>query len=645
MTASKKSNSLTAEEGPMWITADCEDPLYNRPVIDSESDHTTPVPHHKVSGHFEGTDKRFNFYFPLKSQWKGRFFHLVYPLIDENATDETLSFGADSGAYTVQTNGGGGYRVDAAAAKFSRTVAASYYGSSERIYGYIYGGSGGSFQTIGAIENTSGIWAGAVPFIPGVPTSIPNNFFARAFARFVLEEKAQQIADTVSPGGSGKPYVGLSEVERAVLDEVTKLGVPLRAWEDYTYLLGMNDPQGLLGFGEVVRTTDSNYVNDFWSKPGYLGTEQSSLGEKYRNAKIDHISTIIKVNRNEQNEPISIVLNNVPEDLTTTGLDYTLYAAEGTPKVETLRGSLDPVTMVFTIGSETPESVLSAMNEGSKLRIDNRWYLALLSYHRHQVPQRPGYDAWNHLRALDGTPLYPQRPLEVGPMISLGVTGRGTHTGMIQGKVIMVANLFDNDAYPWHADWYSARVKDSIGERFDANFRVWYNDNADHIGPRTHRLVQYEGILHQALRDLSAWVERGEEPLGSTHYDVVDSQVKVPDNAAVRRGIQPVVDLTVNGDNRIDIPAGQTVTFKAKIQVPPGTGKVVGSDWDFLGSGNFEALSFGKPNETVLVKATFTYNKPDTYFPAIRVTSQREGDPNTSFAKVQNLGRVRVVVQ
>jgi hypothetical protein len=70
----------------------------------------------------------------------------------------------------------------------------------------------------------------------------------------------------------------------------------------------------------------------------------------------------------------------------------------------------------------------------------------------------------------------------------------------------------------------------------------------------------------------------------------------------------------------------------------------VGTDWDFFGSGNFEALSFGKPNETVMVKAPFTYNKPGTYFPAIRVTSQREGDPNTPFAKVQNLGRVRVVV-
>ncbi|WNG37000.1 Tat pathway signal sequence domain protein [Archangium violaceum] len=630
--------------GPMWITADCVDPLYNRPVIDSQIDLTTPVPHLKVSGHFEGTDKRFNFYFPPKSQWEGRFFNLVYPLQDENATDENVSFGADSGAYTVQTNGGGGYRVDAAAAKFSKTVAASYYGSSRRIYGYIYGGSGGSFQTLGAIENSSGVWDGAVPFIPGVPTSIPNDFFIRAFARFVLEDKAPRIASAVSPGGSGNPYAGLNEVERAVLLEVTRLGVPLRAWEDDAYVLGLNDPQGLLGFGSVIRGSDPTYVDDFWSKSGYLGTEQSALGELFRAARIDRIATITEVNRNAQNVPTSLLLDSAPAVPTTTGLDYTLYAADGTTEVGTLSGSLDPTTKVFTLGSGNPSSVLSAIGTGARLRIDNRWSLALLSYHRHQVPKRPGFYAWNQFRAPDGTPRYPQRPIELGPIISRGVTDGGTHTGMIHGKVIVVANLLDTDAYPWHADWYSARVRESLGARYDDNFRLWYNDNADHIGPRTARLVQYDGILQQALRDVSAWAERGVAPARSTRYDVVDSQIWVPENAAARQGIQPVVDLTVNGAARIDIAAGQSITFVAKIQVPPGAGKVVGTEWDFVGTGNFTASPFGSPSRTVTVSVPFTYTTPGTYFPALRVTAQRKGDTSTPFAKVQNLGRVRVVV-
>jgi hypothetical protein len=561
--------------GPMWVTADCVDPLYNRPVIDSQTDLTTPVPHHKVSGHFEGTTKRFNFYFPPKSQWQGRFFQSVYPLQDEYAIDDptapsgppretagSIAFGADSGAYTVQTNGGGGYRVDAAAAKFSKTVAASYYESSRRIYGYIYGGSGGSYQAIGAIENSSGVWDGAVPYVPGVPTSIPNNFFVRAFARFVLADKASQIADAVSPGGSGDPYAGLNDVERAVLLEVTRMGVPLRAWEDYPYTLGLTAPDGLLGFGGVIQGTDPTYADDFWSKPGYLGTEQSALGDLFRAA----------------------------------------------------------------------------------LTNDNRWSLALLSYHRHQVPSRPGFYAWDQFRGPDGQPIYPQRPLEIGPLITRSVTGGGTHTGNINGKVIVVANLLDVDAYPWHADWYAQRVKEALGDRFDDNFRVWYNDNADHIGPRTARLVQYAGILQQALRDMSAWAERGVAPARSTRYEVVDSQIRMPTNAAAHRGIQPIVDLTVNDAARIDVAAGQSVTFVAKIQVPPGVGKVVGTEWDFLGDGNFTVSPFGPPKQTVEATVTFTYTTPGTYFPALRAMAQREGDTSTPFARVQNLGRVRVVV-
>jgi hypothetical protein len=381
-------------------------------------------------------------------------------------------------------------------------------------------------------------------------------------ARLVLLEKAPLVADAVSPGGSGDPYAGLDPMERAVLLEVTQLGVPLRGWEDYSYLLRLDDPQGLLGFASMVQGMDPTYADDFWTKPGYLGTEQSALGDWFRAAA----------------------------------------------------------------------------------KTNDRWSLALASFHRHQVPKRPGFYAWDHLRGRDGKPLYPQRPTQIGPLVTRGAGG-GTQTGGIQGKIIVVANLLDVDAYPWDGDWYSARVRESLGQhRYDDSFRLWYNDYADHIGPRTARLVQYEGILQQALRDLSAWVERGTPPPRSTRYQVVDSQIRVPDDAAGRLGIQPVVELTVNGAARIDVAAGQAVTFVAKIQVPPGAGEVVATEWDLAGTGNFTAWAFGGPRTTVEVSVKFTYTTPGLYFPALRATAQREGDPSTPFAKVQNLGRVRVVV-
>ncbi|OMC72492.1 Tat pathway signal sequence domain protein [Paenibacillus sp. FSL H7-0326] len=624
-----------------------EDPLYNRPVIDSQTDITSPVPHRKVSGHFEGTDKKFTFYFPLKSQWGGRFYQQLYPLQDENASDRTVEFGVESGAYTVQTNGGGGYRVDAAVAQFSRKVAAEYYETSERIYGYVYGGSGGSLQTLGAIECTTGVWDGAVPFIPAIPTSIPNNFFIRAFAGFVLGVKAQQIADAVSPGGSGAPYSALNDVEREVLLEVTKLGIPLRAWEDYPYLLGLNNPQGLLDFGGMVRGMDPTYVEDFWSKPGYIGTEQSELGDLFRHARVDHVATITQVSRNEQGEPTSLTLASVPTVPVQTGADYVLYAADGTSEIGTLAGSLDPVTRIFKIANGTPDKILNSVEAGATIRIDNCWSLALLSYHRHQVPNQAGHYGWDHLKLADGSPIYPQRPLEIGPIISRNVTGGGTHSGQIQGKVILVANLLDADAYPWHADWYSAKVKENLGEHYDDNFRLWYNDHADHIqyGPRNHILVQYDGIYERALRDLSVWVEKGVEPAQSTCYEVVDSQIRLPEKVEVCRGIQPVIGLTVNGDVRIEIAAGEAVTFTARIKVPPKQGEVVSLEWDFEGNGNFTEAAFNTPGQTVEVTTTYTFSTPGNYYPAIRVTVQREGEASMAYARVQNLGRARVGVR
>lgn len=642
--------------GPLWVTADCVDPEFNRPVIDSETDMVTPVPHRKVSGHFDGTDAKFNIYLPSKESWEGRFFQKLYPLQGPEATEETIAFAASSGGYAVQTSSRSGYRIDAAAAKFSEVVAAEYYGKSDgKIYGYAYGGSGGSLQTIGAIENSVGVWDGAVPYVVGLPVSITNNYFSRSFARIVLKDKAPQIADTVSPGGSGDPYAGLNEAERQALGEVTKLGLPLRAWEDYAYAIGLTHPAGLHQFAPTVRRLDPTYVDDFWSKPGYLGTEQSALGQVIREAKTDHMSTIVQVNRDAQDVPTSLVLGNVPVIKDPVGFDYTAYDADGTV-IGQVSGSLDPATKVFTIAKETPAKVLNSIDAGDSLRIDNRWFIALSSYHRHQVPTEPGYDAWDQLRSADGTPIYPQRAREIGPIITRSVTGGGTHTGKVNGKVIMVNNLIDSDAFTWHGDWYAQRMKKSLGETYDNNVRHWYNDNADHlnnyvvgsgeVAPNYRaRIVEYKPSLQQALRDVSAWAEKGIEPPKSTKYQVNDGQVSLPANAAVRGGIQPVIDLTARGKTRIEVKAGQPVTFTAKIQIPPKTGKIVAADWDYMGTGNFAPATLGNTGQAAELQGTFTYTEPGTYYPGLRAKSERNGDTSSGFAQIQNLDRIRVIVR
>ena len=102
---------------------------------------------------------------------------------------------------------------------------------------------------------------------------------------------------------------------------------------------------------------------------------------------------------------------------------------------------------------------------------------------------------------------------------------------------------------------------------------------------------------------------------------------------------------------------GQAVTFTADIEVPENSGKVVAAGWNFEGlpenSGKLAnafphtaaLIPADKTGSRVTVKTTHTFTRPGTYFPTLRVASQREGDAKTPFTRIQNLDRVRVVVK
>jgi hypothetical protein len=158
------------------------------------------------------------------------------------------------------------------------------------------------------------------------------------------------------------------------------------------------------------------------------------------------------------------------------------------------------------------------------------------------------------------------------------------------------------------------------------------------------RTVGYRGMLHQALRDLSAWVERGVAPPASTNYRVDDAQVLVPPTAAERKGIQPVVALTANGGARADIHAGQSVEFVGVIEAPPKAGAVVAAQWDFDGSGSFATGETFTPAPRIEVRKSHTFTRPGTYFITLRGAGQRQGDAATPYARIYNLARARVVV-
>ncbi|KAL2831034.1 hypothetical protein BJY01DRAFT_260665 [Aspergillus pseudoustus] len=646
--------------GPLQITADCIDPTYNTPIIANETDHASPVPHRRVSGYYNGTSVDFNIYLPSsKDSYANRFFQLVYPLQNSTAEDEAIAFGADSGAYTVHVAAGVGYRGDAAVAKFAKTVAREYYGQagSEPIHGYVYGGSGGSLQVIGALENTDGVWGGGVALVQAVPVSNPNNFAIRAFTGFVLDSKSEAVIDAVRPGGSGDPFVRLEEYERLALEEATALGVPLLAWEDFDGVA-----RNRTKLWETVRTllvgaiqdADPTYVDDFWSVPGYLGVEDSALGDFFRRSLIEYNDTVLAVEKGADGVPVGIKLATVPAG-SPVGLEFTIASSDssGDEDLGTFSGLLNKDDGSVYIYSDNNATVLAHLAEGTNLHIDNRWYLAAHTWHRHQVPPlEDSYYGYDYLRTANGEPRYPQRKTLLALSTSAGASGGATHTGNIKGnKLIVMDNLVDFDAFPWHADWYKHRVAKALGEqRFGTSYRLYYNEHADHfMGPvetaLQARIVDYTGLYEWLLRDLSAWVEGGVEPPVPSRYVVEGGQVSLQALGAKRGGIQPLVELTVDGgNNRTEIQAGEAVAYRVRAEVPRGMGKIVSVEWDFEGTGEFVRGELKKVSKSVDIKVKHVYGAAGTYFPAVRVASHKDGDTETAFARALNLGRVRVVV-
>ena len=404
-----------------------------------------------------------------------------------------------------------------------------------RIYGYISGGSGGSFQVIASLQSSSGVWDGGVPYVMGTPQSIPNVFTIRIHALRVLKGKFPQIMDAIDPGGSGDMYAGLNEEEQGALKEATLMGFPPGGWFDYPTLNG--GPLALVA--GYVPKLDPNYVDDFWTKPGYLGTDpRSSIGK----ARIRHDATVVSVTT--MGPLTQIKLSSKPD------------------------GDLTGADLVITSGAAAGKSISLFDLAGLGLGLG----------------ARPGQSV----------------PLADKDSVSA--------SGMFGTDPSVIASLKPGDKVRVDNSWYLA--------------------------------------LQQAPRDLSAWVEKGVQPPDETSYKIADSQVEVPANAAERKGIQPVVELNVNGGQLAEVAVGQPVTFTATIETPPKTGKIVAAEWDFEGAGNYpdaEKLTDFRP--TVTLKVTHTFSKPGTYFSVLRATSQREGDSQTPYARIQNLARVRVVVK
>ncbi|HZC15516.1 MAG TPA: hypothetical protein VE309_02030 [Caulobacteraceae bacterium] len=649
--------------------------MYDQPFIDLDEWRDAPVRHRYLHGGFKGTELLFSLYFPPPDQYDGRFFQPLQAVSgSENSAPMAMhqasgiGFAVASGGYLVESNQGakdmfgGSAEANAAVAEYSRAVAAEMYGG-HRPYGYVYGGSGGAFKTLGCVETMPGVWDGSVPFVHGTPVSIPYFFTVQAHAMHILGPKFPRIIDAIDPGGGGDMYAGLDDEERQALREVTRFGFPPRAWFNFHKIA--------FGYTGVFTTLvdrivdgDPTYFEDFWTKPGYLGANPPPSLKQARIQRPTRISALVMPDEaRAMGLPLTMATSQ-----TRSGVDFpaalrladlpqgNLQGASVIVKSGGAQGHIFYVAgvvrdMVMIGFGQGHFHAMAALRASDEIEIDNSIYLATQTYHRHQIPAAE-YPAWDQYKGPDGKPLYPQRPLLAGQEVQ---SGGATQSGRFNGKMIVMQALMDEAAYPWSADWYRARVKAALGSEFDDRYRLWFVDHTLHTpqsaspaDPRpvaTTRVISYQGVLQQALRDVAAWAEKGVAPPQSTEYAVVEAQVLPPANAATRKGVQPTVAVTANGAARADVKVGEIVAFAAMVEAPPGAGPVVRAEWDFEGAGQYPVTASFTPGARVTASATFAFQAPGTYFPALRATVQRDGDTDrTAFARVQNLGRVRVVV-
>ncbi|MGC6176861.1 hypothetical protein [Lacrimispora sp. 38-1] len=668
-----------------------EDPQFQEPYIDTEEirERNLPgdnvIPYLYIHGGFHGTNVKFIFCFPQKEQYQGRFFQFLSPFpgpdeeiasLEKVAEDDKIAFAITHGAYFVETNMGSGaafetipdstivYRASAAAAEYSRVKAKELYGE-HRVYGYIYGGSGGGYKTISCIENTKA-WDGGVPYIIGSPVAIPNCHTTKVHGLRVLRHVLPRIVDALEPGGSGDMYEGLNKEEAAVLKEVTAMGMPPRSWFWHKNM----DDGALPVLAPSVVMNDPGYFVDFWKEKGYMGTEENGSAV---NDRIQFRSRVKRVYIPEEKKESTVSAGNGADDAfkkmlndggkcyleldkIPTGKDLYLCGVniifeDGEAKDQRLLlGSIvdNKVTIGMCFGVESIPEVLGKVKAGDQVMLDNSDYIAIQTYHRHQVPDRE-YTVWDQYRDKSGNPVLPQRQNILSQSIALSGAG-SIQDGDIQGKAIVVASVMDESAFPWQPDWYRRKVTEEKRENVDDQFRLWYVDNSLHDDQEKTvdelHVTSYMGLLRQALLDLSDWVEKGIEPSDNTAYTVEDGQVILPLTARERRGIQQVVTLTANSGVCARVKTGEEVYFEAKVQFPPKSGKVTAVEWSFEGEQDFPVKSiFEEKEDYTVAEQKHIYQKPGTYFAVVRVKANRHGDSSDIFTQVKNICRARVIVE
>src|SRR5260370_12702636 len=132
---------------------------------------------------------------------------------------------------------------------------------------------------------------------------------------------------------------------------------------------------------------DPTYVDDFWSQPGYLGSDPAG---SIRAGRFHFDTTITRI---IDGFPKQVELASVPpKDFADAHLVVLSGAAAGKSiAIATIDGKAVGVAL------SADQHRINSLQPGDQARIDNSWALALQTYQRHQVPT-PDLDGWNESR-------------------------------------------------------------------------------------------------------------------------------------------------------------------------------------------------------------------------------------------------------
>jgi hypothetical protein len=652
-----------------------DDSYFATPVVEVDEWLDEPVPHRHVRGRFEKTETEFAFSFPPTDRYEGRFLHHVEG--GGGGTPRALpahvTLACAYGGYLVVSNQGHAgpdathldreihhHGASIASARFARTIAADVYGESPR-HGYLWGGSGGAGRTISILEHAPDLYDGAVVYIlPHVAQQVLCAAVANAW-RLLGDDGLARVVDATAPGGSGDPFDGLTSAQRQALAEMYRLGFP-RGAEDQIYPVSI----ALNGVVPGLVDFDPGYFEDFWNEPGYGGTTDDLRAARVRSVhRVQAVLTAAEVMASpvvDAMDPYQFLavagiartrpgmaLGATVDDLTprdAVGAWLTVVTGRAAGRELISLGGGDGV--IVAAGGRRNMSVgFEDVVAGDEIAVDNGNFLAYTHFTRHQHEPYPEFATF----AVDGRPVYPQRASATGsPDLYLVAPYRGA----FDTKCIVVQNLHDGQCWPCGAENLRRLL---VGRRGSArDVRVWLTEHAMHLpssvlpaGPppvASTRLIDYGGIVEQAISDVIDWVEHAKEPPADTSFTTTsEGGIELPGDTE-RGGVQPVVRLTANGGARASVRARERVEFEASVALPPGAGGLVKIEWDLDGAGHWPAAEGGLDGTltTLTVTRSASYAEPGTYFPSVRVTAHRDGDVDATIGRLVNLARARVVV-